>query len=201
MRGNLYPSTLSWTCLPTGIYKTGENSPNKQGNFIKLVGCVYNWCTCMKTKKAFKQYAYACQKIMTVAASAIGLLTCCRAAASFNSSSASEKLENHWLKGWSLVSPRFFSYGTISTEPRWMVVNSVTLVCPVGIYKGYKLWRNKPGAGGGKVKPGGSLGTLAAGWFWTRWKKASEGSGKIISSYVSTTTGFLVDGGPASSSG
>lgn len=36
-------------------------------------------------------------------------LTCWRAAASFNSSSASEKLINHWLNGWSLVSA-FFSF-------------------------------------------------------------------------------------------
>jgi hypothetical protein len=131
------------------------------------------------------------------------ILTCCRAAASFKSSSASEKFENHWLKGWSLVSPRFFSYGTISIGPRWSRSHTV-LLCHFLFWNtrraGCKL-RNIYIPGGGKVIPGGSLGTLAAGWFCTRRKKASVGSGKTISSYVSTTTGFLVDWGPASSSG
>ncbi|THU67320.1 hypothetical protein C4D60_Mb05t23400 [Musa balbisiana] len=58
---------------------------------------------------------------------------------------------------------------------------------------------NIPGAG--KFRPEGSLGTIAAGWFCTRAKKASEGSEKTISSYVSATTGFLIDWGPLSSSG
>lgn len=49
-------------------------------------------------------------------------ITCWRAAASFNSSSASEKFENHWNKGWSLVSPRFLSYGTTSIGTRWLVI-------------------------------------------------------------------------------
>lgn len=53
----------------------------------------------------------------------------------------------------------------------------------------------------GKVNPAGSRGTITAGWFLTRAKKFSEGSGKTISLYDSTTTGFLVDWGPVSSSG
>lgn len=53
--------------------------------------------------------------------------------------------------------------------------------------------------GGGKLKEGGNLGTIAAGWFWTRTKKASVGSGNTISSYTSTTTGFFVDWGDSSS--
>ena len=55
--------------------------------------------------------------------------------------------------------------------------------------------------GGGKVSPGGNLGKFTAGWFCTRAKKASEGSGKTISSQDSTTTGFFVDMELFSSSG
>lgn len=55
--------------------------------------------------------------------------------------------------------------------------------------------------GSGKLKPAGSRGTITAGWFCTRAKKFSDGSGNTISLYDSITTGFLVDWGPDSSSG
>lgn len=54
---------------------------------------------------------------------------------------------------------------------------------------------------GGKIMPGGSLGTMTAGWFWTRANNTSDGSLKTTSSYDSTTTGFLTDMEPDSSSG
>lgn len=52
---------------------------------------------------------YVCElrKEMTEMGSIEFAQTCWRAAASFNSSSASEKFEYHWLKGLSLVSPLF----------------------------------------------------------------------------------------------
>ena len=124
------------------------------------------------------------------------ILTYWRAAASFNSSSASEKFINHWFSGWSLVSPLFFSLilltGPTEKSGNFETINSMTKKAKE---------QNETIPGGGKFKPEGSLGTIAAGWFWTRANNASVGSEKTISSYISTTTGFLVDWGPFSSSG
>jgi len=125
-------------------------------------------------------------------------LTCWRAAASCSSLSASENFINHWARGLSLVSPLFLllvsSTGTVRKQEVNLSIQRKAKSTTGSRQLRYIL-------GGGKVKPAGNLGRFTAGWLCTRAKKPSEGSGNTISSYDSTTTGFLIDTGPGSSSG
>ena len=122
-------------------------------------------------------------------------LTCWRAAASCSSLSASENFINHWARGLSLVSPLFLLLVSSTGTVRKQEVN-LSIQRKVKSTTGSRQLRYL--LGGGKVKPAGNLGTFTAGWLCTRAKKPSEGSGNTISSYDSTTTGFLIDEGSSS---